>query len=122
MKTFRRVTFLCCLYIRIYVSFQLYSGTSVFDLFPIRTIWFSTKNFELKMLPNSNRAPVFEHSRAGNENSRVEPKRTQRTVFLLKPTGFLSKRRERLLPSKIHLQRREREGKKNAEGELPNLI
>ena len=81
------------------------------------------------MLPNSNRTSMFEHSdwepkraewsrnalRAqsrGNEKSRVEPKRTGRTDFSLKQTGFLLKRRGRLLLSQIHLQRREREGKK----------
>ena len=37
-------------------------GSSVFDLLPIRTIRFRTKKFELKMLPNSNRTLVFEHS------------------------------------------------------------
>ena len=107
-----------------------YSGTSVFDLLPIRTIWFSTKKFELKMLPNSNRTSVFEHSgweskraewsrnalRArsrGNEKSRVEPKRTRPTGFLLNQAGLLLKGRTRILPSQIHLQKREREGKKN---------
>ena len=40
----------------------LYSGTSVFDFLPIRIIRFLTRKFELKMLPNSNRTLVFEHS------------------------------------------------------------
>ena len=37
-------------------------GILVFDFLPIPTIWFSSKKFELKMLPNSNRTSVFEHS------------------------------------------------------------
>ena len=53
----------------------LYSGTSVFDLLPIRTIRFSTKKFELKMLPNSNRTSVFEHS--GWEPKRAEWSRNE---------------------------------------------
>ena len=109
-----------------------YRGTSVFDHLPNRTIRFLTKKFELKMLLNSNRTLVFEHSgrepkRAewgrsalsarsrGNKKSRVEPKRTRQT-------GFLLKRRGRLLPCQIHLQRRERERKKKPEGELPSLV
>ena len=112
-----------------------YSGTSIFDLLHIQTIRFSTKKFELKVLPNSNRTSVFEHSRWEPKRAewsrntihsisreRKEPRGAETHSadrFLIKRKGFLLKRKGRLLPSQIHLQRREREEKKTLKESYP---
>ena len=92
----------------------VYSGTSVFDLLPIRTIRFSTKKFELKMLPNSN-------IRAGNrkEPSGVETHSALDLAGTQSANRFLIKKRKATVQSDLPPKR---EGKKNPEGKIPSLI
>ena len=94
-----------------------FSISSLFEQFSFSTSVFEHSSWEPKRAEWSRNA-LRARSR-GNDKSRMEPKCNRRTDSLLKRTDFLLKRRGRLLPSKIHLQKRDREGKKTLKESYP---